>query len=158
MFEPPSGTTKFRVQGPYCVKCRYCKDRIARHRRVGLLNNRNVTVQKCTHFWGNKNVAETTVAGSVTCYGKSIDFFFELGFCNARISRQLVDLRSLQRSQSSSDDIMESTPDNDAIKEILQQWAGEDTEIVFEKLPKLQSIEKVYRGKTSTGRIHDIIW
>ena len=53
---------------------------------------------------------------------------------------------------------MESTPDNDAIKEILQQWAGEDTEIVFEKLRNLQSIEKVYRGKTSTDRIHDVIW
>ena len=51
---------------------------------------------------------------------------------------------------------MESTADNDAIKEMLQQWAGEDTEIVFEKLRKLQAIEKVYRGKTSTDRIHDV--
>ena len=51
---------------------------------------------------------------------------------------------------------MESTADNDAIKEMLQQWAGEDTEIVFEKLRKLQSIEKIYRGKTSTDRIHDV--
>ena len=39
---------------------------------------------------------------------------------------------------------------------MLQQWAGEDTEIVFEKLRKLQSIEKVYRSKTSTNRIHDV--
>ena len=52
---------------------------------------------------------------------------------------------------------MESTADNDAIKEILQeQWAGEDTEIVFEKLRKLQAIEKVYRGKTSPDIIHDV--
>ena len=75
---------------------------------------------------------------------------------HARISRPLVGLQGLQRSQSSSDDIMESTADNGAIKEMLQQWAGEDTEIVFEKLRKLQSIEKVYRGITSTDRIHDV--
>ena len=63
---------------------------------------------------------------------------------------------------------MESTADNDAIKEMLQQWAGQmpctnpyyqlvmDYYNVFKKLRKLQSIEKVYRGITSTDRIHDV--
>ena len=51
---------------------------------------------------------------------------------------------------------MESSSDDAAVKAMLSEWAGEDSEMVLDEMRKLHLVEKVVRGRQITDRTHEI--
>ena len=105
--------------------------------------HRNVTVQKCAHFWRNRSVTKTVIAHNVTFILKSTNF---------RDDFQII-VKCLHNLIAAK---MESSPDDAAVKDMLREWAGEDVEMVLDEMRKLRLIEKVVRGRQITDRMHEI--
>ena len=43
--------------------------------------------------------------------------------------------------------------DDETVKSVLAAWAGEEKEVVFDKMRKILLNEKIVRGKQSTDRL-----